>query len=89
MTMGTAYFLVLKPGTAGMHDTWNNSDPAAFGNGAYFSTDDSTWNFNEQQLPAFRLTVASTPDSGSTFGLLGLALVALVGASRFRSIRLA
>jgi hypothetical protein len=31
----------------------------------------------------------SAPDTGSTFGLLFLALMALVGASRFRSLRLA
>ena len=33
--------------------------------------------------------VAGVPDSGSTFGLLAVALAALVGASRFRSLRLA
>ncbi len=33
--------------------------------------------------------VQAIPDGGSTFGLLGLALAALVGASRIRSLRLA
>lgn len=32
---------------------------------------------------------APVPDSGSTFGLLGVALVALFGVTRFRSLRLA
>lgn len=33
--------------------------------------------------------VASAPDTGSTLGLLAVALAGLIGASRFRSIRLA
>lgn len=32
--------------------------------------------------------VASAPDTGSTFGLLALALAALAGASRLRYLRL-
>ena len=40
--------------------------------------------------PNFQFTTpVSTPDSGPTFGLLCLSLIALLGATRFRSLRLA
>jgi len=43
-----------------------------------------------QTLPAFQPTVpVSTPDSGSSFLLLGVGLLGLFGASRVRSLRLA
>lgn len=53
----------------------------------------TTLEFDGRNRPGFDflddVSVTSVPDTGSTFGLLCLALTALFGASRLRSIRLA
>jgi hypothetical protein len=73
VTMGTTYWLVLKPAGAIMLDDWNWSSPAVAGNTALSSTD-LTWTVASGTLPAFRLTasgpVQGVPDTGATFLLL-------------------
>src|SRR5262249_36825928 len=49
--------------------------------GGTLSTSDANYTFHDLG------DAATTPDTGSTLGLLGLALAALFGASRLRSIR--
>src|SRR5262249_23636447 len=70
----------LGPSTA----TWNNATFASLGviPGTYVWT----WGSGEH-ADSFTLQIG-VPDSGSTFGLLFLGLLGLVGASRFRSFRL-
>jgi protein with PEP-CTERM/exosortase system signal len=48
-----------------------------------------TWGIGADQNFTLQIGPASVPDSGSTFGLLFLALIALFGAARFRSGQLA
>jgi len=48
-----------------------------------------TWGIGANQNFTLQIGPASVPDSGSTFGLLFLALIALFGAARFRSSQLA
>lgn len=84
VTSGTTYWLVLKPGGVTGDDVWNNSSPAVSGS-VNFSLDDSTWQFNNAVLPAFRLTASSgssVPDSGSTILLMLGALAPLVVLQR-------
>ncbi len=77
VTMGTSYWLVLKPAAAGTSaDVWNYSfSPGNLDT----STDDSTWNpLFESNERAFRLTAYSAvPDGGSTVLLLAIALASL------------
>ena len=69
VTIGTTYWLVLKPGSATVRDQWATSDPGVPGTFA-FSHDDSSWTtVTTTGLYAFRLT-ASVPDSGSTLLLM-------------------
>lgn len=81
VTMGSTYWLVLKPDPANpVLEEWNASSPAVLGVIAG-STDDSTWGGAFSVLPAFRLTassVSSVPDSGSTLLLMLGALVPLL-----------
>jgi VPDSG-CTERM motif len=70
------------------------SDHMAFNNATFSSLGvtpgvyEWTWGTGANQNFTLK-TAATIPDSGSTFGLLLLALAALVGASRLRSIQLA
>lgn len=80
VTMGTTYWLVLKPAGAIMLDDWNWSSPAVVGNIALSSTD-LTWTAASGTLPAFRITAlgaAGVPDSGATFLLLLGSVAALL-----------
>ena len=45
--------------------------------------------FNQQSVDFLDNVSVTVPDTGSTFGLLALALAVLFGASRFRALRLA
>ena len=80
VTMGTTYWLVLKPGPTTTGDGWNYSSPGVAGR-VDDSTDNSTWSLTGTTLPAFRLTASSgvgAPDSGSTLLLMlgsGMALL--------------
>ena len=84
VTMGTTYWLILKPASSSTFDAWNVSSPFVPGNVAQ-SSDDSTWVAQIPVLPAFRLTATSTagvPDSGSTILLMLGALVPLLVLQR-------
>lgn len=78
VTMGSVYWLVLKPADAN-GNIWMNS-LAATGSVAS-SLDDSTWTAATQTLPAFRITAqgAGVPDSGSTILLMLGSVAALLG----------
>ena len=71
------------------------SDSSTYNNASFSSlgvtpgTYEWTWGTGANQNVTLQIGPASVPDAGSTFGLLALALAALFGASRFRSIRLA
>jgi VPDSG-CTERM motif len=84
VTMGTSYWLVLKPAAPGNSaDVWNYSfSPGNLDT----STDDSTWHpLFESNEPAFRLTAYSAvPDGGSTVLLLAIALAGLCVCARER-----
>ena len=84
VTMGSLYYLVLKPTSLGTTDAWMLSSPIVTG-AAFASFNDSTWaEGNSHILPAFRLTVASAvPDSGH--GIL-LMLGALARFSYFSAL---
>ena len=58
VTMGTTYWLVLKPTSIYMHDSWQFSWPVITGIG-YASYDDINWFFNSSALAAFRLTATA------------------------------
>lgn len=89
VTMGTMYFLALMP-TSPLRDSWQQTLPAVAGVVATSTDDGMTWFPEPNTLAAFRITAnATVPDTGSTLGLLLLALSALFAASRFRSLRLA
>ena len=80
VTMGTTYWLVLKPGAANEGDVWNAAFPIVPGIQAE-SINDSNWFAHYPYLPAFRLTasnVSSVPDSGNTLLLTLGALVPLL-----------
>ena len=58
--------------------------------GFVFPVGDAFQHQNSYFGPNFQFTTpVSTPDSGSTFGLLSVSLIALLGAARFRRFRLA
>src|SRR6266404_2819870 len=83
VTMGSLYYLVLKPTSLGTTDAWMLSSPPV--NGLVFSSpNDSTWNQAlSNVLPAFRLTAVSTvPDSGGTILLMLGAVAALLLSHR-------
>ena len=72
VTMGTTYWLVLKPTNTSMADAWNLSSPAV-PRWVGVSFNDSTWAAFVETLPAFRITAqgaAGAPDSGDTILLL-------------------
>jgi len=71
VTMGSLYYLVLKPTSLGTTDAWMLSSPVVTG-ASFVSFNDSTWvEGNSHILPAFRLTAVSTvPDSGGTILLM-------------------
>lgn len=78
VTMGTTYWLVLKPAVT-EYDLWNTS-LATIGlvDG---SADDSTWAGGTFGLPAFRITATAAtgvPDSGSTILLMLGSVAALL-----------
>ena len=78
VTMGSLYYVVLKPTSLGTTDAWMLSSPIVTG-AAFASFNDSTWaEGNSHTLPAFRLTVASAvPDSGHGILLMLGAIAAL------------
>jgi hypothetical protein len=80
VTIGTTYWLVLKPASSSMFDIWNFS-LATTGLVAN-SLNDSTWNAGTTTLPAFRITAAGAatgvPDSGSTILLMLGSVAALL-----------
>jgi hypothetical protein len=56
VVQGLDYWLVLKPAARGVHDCWNLSLPRMAGSSAV-SHNDVTWRtFNDEYLPAFRIT---------------------------------
>jgi hypothetical protein len=67
--------------------TYNNATFASLGAtpGVY----EWTWGTGANQNFTLKIGAAAMPDSGSTFGLLFLALTVLFGASRLHSFRLA
>ena len=67
--------------------TWNNATFASLG--ATPGTYVWTWGTGPDQNFTLQIGPATVPDTGSSFALLALALAALFGASRLRSIRLA
>jgi hypothetical protein len=81
VTMGSTYWLVLKPAATYEVDLWNFSSPAVAGSVAG-SNDDSKWVVVGATLPAFRLTASDVPDSGATFPLLLGSVAALVVLQR-------
>ena len=86
VTMGSLYWLVLKPANPNAFDFWNLSLPPITGNVAE-SMDHSPWDVGSGGvLPAFRITAQSpvgVPDSASTWTLLLLGLTAVLGLRRF------
>jgi hypothetical protein len=60
VTMGSTYWLVLKPTAGNEADYWNSASPTVSGMEDQ-SSNDSTWYFAYAFLPAFRLTAASVP----------------------------
>jgi hypothetical protein len=86
VTMGTTYWLVLKPAAATGFDVWNLSSPATPGS-VDTSADHATWTGVGPAaiLPAFRITAsgaAGVPDSGATFLLMLGSLAALLALHR-------
>jgi hypothetical protein len=84
VTMGSTYWLILKPAAPNEFDIWNESFPQISGMTDQ-SIDDSTWANISPFLPAFRLTassVSSVPDSGSTLLLMLGAFVPLLFSQR-------
>jgi hypothetical protein len=86
VTIGTTYWLVLKPAAATGFDVWNLSSPPTPGS-VDTSADHATWTGVGPAaiLPAFRLTATSAtgvPDSGATFLLLLAALIPLFFSQR-------
>lgn len=87
---GGGGFLVVPPGYvsgAALADTSIYSGKSFASLGVTPGTYVWTWGTGVNQ-DSFKLAIG-VPDSGSTFGLLLLSLVALFGVSRFRSLRLA
>jgi hypothetical protein len=79
VTVGSTYWLVVKPGNATEALAWNLSSPAVPGN-QDFSTDDARWLNNGTVLAAFRLSAtAAVPDSGMTAVLMLIAVTTLLG----------
>jgi hypothetical protein len=70
------------------------SDSAAYNNATFSSLGVTpgtyvwSWGTGADQKFTLKIGAAGVPDSGSTFGLLFLALIALFGANRLRSFRL-
>ena len=80
VTIGTTYWLILKPSSSNEFDIWNESSPQVLGKTDQ-STDDSTWSQISPFLPAFRLTASpavGVPDSGNTILLMLVAMVPLL-----------
>lgn len=85
VTMGSIYWLVLKPTNPNEFDVWNFSTTTV--GQRDFSTDGTTWNSggNTGMLPAFRLTTAmanGVPDSGSAFVMMLGSVAALFAFRR-------
>ena len=87
VTMGTTYWLVLKPGTTNTSDEWNLTSPPILGTVA-FSPDDSIWTvhppvagFIHTQFNLWGLV----PDSGSTILLMLGSVATLSGLRRMFS----
>jgi hypothetical protein len=76
VTMGTNYWLILKPDTTSTNDTWNLSLPAVTGK-VDQSIDDSTWVVASDMMPAFRVTAIAVPEP-SMLSLIGVGLVSLL-----------
>ena len=92
VTMGTDYWLVLKPGTTNTSDEWNLTSPPILGTVA-FSSDDSMWDVNpvNPEHPEGLITVqynlwcTSLPDSGGTILLMLGSVATLFGLQRMFS----
>jgi hypothetical protein len=85
--MGSVYWLVLKPADLFEHTVWNDSLLAVTGSVAQ-STDDITWTtFNDETLPAFRITAQGVPDSGGTLLIMLGSVAALLVLQRIASKR--
>ena len=71
------------------------SDTSTYDNATFSSlgvtpgTYEWTWGAGANQNFTLQIGAAGVPDSGSTFGLLSLSLIALLGATRLRHFRLA
>jgi hypothetical protein len=77
--MGSVYWLVLKPANVNQRTLWLDSLPAVTGT-KDFSPDDVTWKFNNNILPAFRIT--TVPDSGGTLLIMLVSVPALLVLQR-------
>ena len=81
VTMGSVYWLVVKPvNPLSQHTIWNASSPAVTGL-KQFTTNDSTWQpASNNVLPAFRLEtgLAPVPDSGDTLLIMLGSVAALL-----------
>jgi hypothetical protein len=82
VTLGTIYWLVLKPADPSETVVWNrehlNTGTPEPGGGTDQTFDDSHWFRDDDALPAFRITAfSSVPDRGTTFSLLLGALAIL------------
>jgi hypothetical protein len=85
VTLGSTYWLVLKPSPTNYYGIWNYSSPAVPGMNDYSIAGSGTWMTNGLVLPAFRLTAsapAGVPDSGDTILLMLGALVPLLVLQR-------
>jgi hypothetical protein len=90
VTMGSVYWLVLKPADVNQHTAWMNSLPQVTG-GKDFSRDDVTWEFFPNNiLEAFRITAQgpTVPDSGSTLLFMLVLIPALLVLQHWPSRRL-
>ena len=88
MTMGTTYWLVLKPGTTNTSDEWNLTSPPILGTVA-FSPDDSMWTVHPPVdgfiYSQYNLWCTPVPDSGSTILLMLGSVATLFGLQRMFS----
>ena len=84
VTMGSTYWLVLKPSGSNVDSDWNASFPPVSGMTDYSIDDSGIWASYSAVLPAFRLTTApsAVPDSGSTILLMLGALAPLLVLQR-------
>ena len=84
VTMGTTYWLVLKPGTTNTSDEWNLTSPPILGTVA-FSPDDSMWTPVDGLIYVQYNLWCNVPDSGSAILLMLGSVATLFGLQRMFS----